>query len=204
MGWAAEPGDPAQNEGSQCIPGRECGADAGVCAAAPYWPVPYRPISAGWQRGTDYPAPAKAIALQQEAAAAPETGGKSKTKTAGNQGFAFVSGGFGGDKRDRTTDLLNGIQALFRYKRVTNPIKMVRRVLWYAGNLFISMVKFLVGVAFVVSKYTIAGISVASPNINQKSIRKIIASEAKSSFLHFFKYLETTFPIQSFLNHASH
>ena len=94
----------------QRISGRECGAGAGVCAAAPYWPVPYRPISAGWQRGTDYPAPAKAIALQQEAAAAPETGGKSKTKTAGNQGFAFVSGGFGGDKRDRTADLLNAIQ----------------------------------------------------------------------------------------------
>ena len=30
---------------------------------------------------------------------------------------------FGGDKRDRTADLLNAIQALSWYKRVANPLK---------------------------------------------------------------------------------
>ena len=30
---------------------------------------------------------------------------------------------FGGDKRDRTADLLNAIQALSSYKRVANPLK---------------------------------------------------------------------------------
>ena len=36
---------------------------------------------------------------------------------------------FGGDKRDRTADLLNAIQALSQYKRVANPLKGVGRVL---------------------------------------------------------------------------
>ena len=36
---------------------------------------------------------------------------------------------FGGDKRDRTADLLNAIQALSPYKRVANPLKEVGRVL---------------------------------------------------------------------------
>ena len=33
----------------------------------------------------------------------------------------MISGFFGGDKRDRTADLLNAIQALSPYKRVANP-----------------------------------------------------------------------------------
>ena len=36
---------------------------------------------------------------------------------------------FGGDKRDRTADLLNAIQALSQYKRVANPLNGVGRVL---------------------------------------------------------------------------
>ena len=35
--------------------------------------------------------------------------------------FGFLR--FGGDKRDRTADLLNAIQALSPYKRVANPLK---------------------------------------------------------------------------------
>ena len=36
---------------------------------------------------------------------------------------------FGGDKRDRTADLLTASQALSQYKRVANPLKGVGRVL---------------------------------------------------------------------------
>ena len=60
--------------------------------------------------------PANAIVLQQEAAAAPETGG------------------FSGDKRDRTADLLNAIQALTQYKRAANHLRGVRRVFAHTGN----------------------------------------------------------------------
>ena len=35
-----------------------------------------------------------------------------KQKTAENRGFTSVFGSYGGDKRDRTADLLNAIQAL--------------------------------------------------------------------------------------------
>ena len=40
-----------------------------------------------------------------------------------NRPETSVSGLFGGDKRDRTADLLNAIQALSPYKRVANPLK---------------------------------------------------------------------------------
>ena len=40
----------------------------------------------------------------------------------------------GGDKRDRTADLLNAIQALSQYKRVANPLNRVGRVLLVRGN----------------------------------------------------------------------
>ncbi len=42
----------------------------------------------------------------------------------------------GGDKRDRTADLLNAIQALSPYKRVTPPLKRGwGECFWYAGEL---------------------------------------------------------------------
>ena len=46
----------------------------------------------------------------------------------GNESFASLFK-IGGDKRDRTADLLNAIQALSPYKRVTNPLKGVGRAL---------------------------------------------------------------------------
>ena len=46
----------------------------------------------------------------------------------------MISGFFGGDKRDRTADLLNAIQALSQYKRVANPLKGVGRVLLVCRN----------------------------------------------------------------------
>ena len=39
----------------------------------------------------------------------------------------------GGDKRDRTADLLNAIQALSSYKRVANPLRGWGECFWYAG-----------------------------------------------------------------------
>ena len=46
----------------------------------------------------------------------------------------MISGFFGGDKRDRTADLLNAIQALSQYKRVANPLNGVGRVLLVRRN----------------------------------------------------------------------
>ena len=46
----------------------------------------------------------------------------------------MISGFVGGDKRDRTADLLNAIQALSQYKRVANPLKGVGRVLLVCRN----------------------------------------------------------------------
>ena len=40
---------------------------------------------------------------------------------------------FGGDKRDRTADLLNAIQALSRLVRLHTPLNRVKRALQYAG-----------------------------------------------------------------------
>ena len=40
----------------------------------------------------------------------------------------------GGDKRDRTADLLNAIQALSRLVRLHTPLNRVKRALQYAGN----------------------------------------------------------------------
>ena len=40
----------------------------------------------------------------------------------------------GGDKRDRTADLLNAIQALSRLVRLHTPLNRVKRVLQYAGH----------------------------------------------------------------------
>ena len=51
-----------------------------------------------------------------------------------NRPETSVSGLFGGDKRDRTADLLNAIQALSPYKRVANPLKEVVRVLLVRRN----------------------------------------------------------------------
>ena len=45
------------------------------------------------------------------------------------QGFSL-----GGDKRDRTADLLNAIQALSRLVRLHTPLNRVKRALQYAGN----------------------------------------------------------------------
>ena len=45
---------------------------------------------------------------------------------------ACASGG--GDKRDRTADLLNAIQALSRLVRLHTPLNRVKRALQYAGN----------------------------------------------------------------------
>ena len=41
----------------------------------------------------------------------------------------------GGDKRDRTADLLNAIQALSRLVRLHTPLNRVKRALQYAGHL---------------------------------------------------------------------
>ena len=48
-----------------------------------------------------------------------------------NQAFHNASGG---DKRDRTADLLNAIQALSRLVRLHTPLNRVKRALQYAGN----------------------------------------------------------------------
>ena len=40
-----------------------------------------------------------------------------------SNGFPALRASLGGDKRDRTADLLNAIQALSPYKRVANPLK---------------------------------------------------------------------------------
>ena len=40
----------------------------------------------------------------------------------------------GGDKRDRTADLLNAIQALSRLVRLHTPLNRVKRALQYAGK----------------------------------------------------------------------
>ena len=42
----------------------------------------------------------------------------------------------GGDKRDRTADLLNAIQALSRLVRLHTPLNRVKRVLQYAGKVY--------------------------------------------------------------------
>ena len=41
----------------------------------------------------------------------------------------------GGDKRDRTADLLNAIQALSRLVRLHTPLNRVKRALQYAGDM---------------------------------------------------------------------
>ena len=41
----------------------------------------------------------------------------------------------GGDKRDRTADLLNAIQALSRLERLHTPLNRVKRALQYAGDM---------------------------------------------------------------------
>ena len=41
---------------------------------------------------------------------------------------------FGGDKRDRTADLLTASQALSRLHRLHTPLNRVKRALQYAGN----------------------------------------------------------------------
>ena len=41
---------------------------------------------------------------------------------------------FGGDKRDRTTDLLNAIQALSRLERLQTPLNRANRAFQYMGN----------------------------------------------------------------------
>ena len=40
---------------------------------------------------------------------------------------------FGGDKRDRTADLLNAIQALSRLDRLHTPLNRAKRAFQYAG-----------------------------------------------------------------------
>ena len=42
---------------------------------------------------------------------------------------------FGGDKRDRTADLLTASQALSRLVRLHTPLNRVKRALQYAGHL---------------------------------------------------------------------
>ena len=60
------------------------------------------------------------------------TGAESKKKDM-TYGHVFL---FGGDKRDRTADLLNAIQALSQYKRVAPPLKRGQgECFWYAGKL---------------------------------------------------------------------
>ena len=41
---------------------------------------------------------------------------------------------FGGDKRDRTADLLNAIQALSRLERLHTPVNRAETALQYTGN----------------------------------------------------------------------
>ena len=48
---------------------------------------------------------------------------------------------FGGDKRDRTADLLTASQALSPYKRVANPLKGVGRVLLVRRRGIVSQVR---------------------------------------------------------------
>ena len=49
--------------------------------------------------------------------------------------FDFQSKLFGGDKRDRTADLLTASQALSRLVRLHTPLNRVKRALQYAGHL---------------------------------------------------------------------
>ena len=48
---------------------------------------------------------------------------------------------FGGDKWDRTADLLNAIQALSRLVRLHTPLNRVKRALQYAGQKYMRLYK---------------------------------------------------------------
>ena len=48
--------------------------------------------------------------------------------------FDFQSKSFGGDKRDRTADLMTASHALSRLVRLHTPLNRVKRALQYAGN----------------------------------------------------------------------